>query len=746
MSEPQGRASSEETLRRPNAILLLLVLVAGWTLSLTAGHAVAAEADEAWSFPEGLPRIHVARGLWWRMLRIHESGALMGGAIFDGSFDVFGSARGYCGHGRTLGDFPTSRDRLEGYNTIVIVGCRAGALSNAAQQRLAEWVRGGGGLMVTGGFHGFGEGNYHGTPLEDVLPVIVSDKPDLTRLATGSSLEPTRTGRECYGPTIPWKQRPSVYYVHTRLEVKDGAQVLIQAAGHPLVIRKRIGKGRASVFAGTVCGEPPAEDLPFWEWSGWPMILSRELTWLVDTPVPATAKGPEPPQDEQYRKRLQELRGLAKLDLTAFGEEIDEFGGGPAVDSGKATFSHISRLAKECSTREYALAVMNALAESGTKFEPRQGEALFSHVAGHLSGVEFVEPAHALASSGKAGRVALGLRALARAEPGAARPYILKYVAGGLSALPERRDDASPPLSAESLSGKDERLRLAAVRAGADCADPEFLTPFKQAAARCRPGSSSNPIVAEIQRDLKEEIQVTLCLMGDGEAAAGVVRLLIHHELAIERNLDIIQRPMYVRTPELVRQRKRAQAEILLLKARSARLKRILARFPESGIPRLAESARTWEPFGAVYLQACLAGNGAGPPLAPAPMKALRSILRECRLQGIRALCARRLREGNAAELTKAIVELADGERGDALFALSQIAYLPSEERGRVIETGLAHESLAVRASAVHAAILAPADRQQHLLERIRDAAGKDARLLPVVDRVTRLAQERDED
>ncbi|MBS3764611.1 MAG: hypothetical protein KGZ25_15035, partial [Planctomycetes bacterium] len=539
---------------------------------------------------------------------------------------------------------------------------------------------------------------------------------------------------------IPWRHRPLLYYIHSPLQVRDGARVLIKAAGHPVLVRGKSGKGRVSVFAGTVCGERQPGDLPFWVWDGWPMILSRELAWLVKTPDAPRAKERITSRDAGYRKRLQELRKLTDVDLSAFGDEDDALAIGTPGGSGKPTSARILRLARHTTSREYALAVVKAVAESGTHIEPRGANAIFGQIEEHVVGSGFIQPGRVLASSDNAGRVALGMRVLARVDPGTARPYIMKYAKNGLEALSESKKGIAPELSGETLSGKDERLRLAAVRAAAECADPEFLRPFKRAVAGWHPSSSANPIVAKLQEDLEQEILVALCLMGDGKAAASVVQLMIQHDLAIEHNLDITQRPMYNRTPEKVRERKRARAQIAMLKARNRRLKAILARFPKSGIPRLSASAKEWQPLGSGYLQACLAVKEEE-ALGPASQKALQKILRECHLPDIRALCALQLRKADEAQFAETVLALSDSDRQSALFAISQMPHIQVTFRVRVIETALKRENQAVRTRAAWAILLAPVDQQRRLLKMAGTVGAEDPDFKRVLKCVEKLLE-----
>ena len=684
------------------------------------------ETPRTWRFPERPPRIHIAKGLWWDLLRIHEAGALMGGAIYGESFDVYGHSGGYCGYGKTLGDFPHSSEKLCRYNAIVIVGCRAGALPAKSQKRLQEWVRNGGGLLITGGVQCFGQGAYHGTLLEELLPATVAETPDLTRTPSRTVLTPTDAGRRLFGGAVPWRQKPRLFYAHVGLQLTESAEVLVEAADQPMFVRHSYGRGRVALFAGTVCGEPGLGELPFWEWDGWPMVLSHILVWLVDTPAEAASAVGAATRDPEYAAKLEQLKDLADLDVDGlFGEDDDEKEGGePKAEPG--VLGKILKLVPACRDREYALAAVTALAESGTPFEPKTAERIFGPIGRHISGNEFVTPARELVASSSAGRVALGLRVLGRAKDAKSWPFVLKYAAGGLQALPKESGRSTLGPSVRVETGEDERLRLAAVRAAADYGDPHRLPSFREAARKWRRKESPPPAVLPLQDDLAEEIQIALCLMGDGAAAVRVLDTMVRNRLEIELNLDITQKPMYVRTPAAVSERKQAQAQVPLLRARIARLETTLARFPESGLPLLAKSAADWQgDFAAAYLQACLAERGQR-AMDKGVRDALLQVVEKCRLKSVRSLCARRLRRSDPDCVSDAVVTLSRGHADDADFALSQLPVVPEQQRAAVIRAGLEHPDLHVRHRAIRSVVLAQESEREALLSRARDLARGD--------------------
>jgi len=710
-----------------------LFILAAWPL-IAGAEKSRPRRPEVWRFPERPPRIHIAKGLWWDMYRVHEAGAMMGGAIYDESFDVFGHSSGYCGYGKTLGDFPHAYAKLLRFNTIVITGCRAGALPAASQERLKGWGENGGGLLVTGGIQGLGQGGYHGSVLEQLLPAEISEKPDLKRTPPGTLLQPTEAGRGLFGRNVPWRQKPRLLYAHDGLEVKAGAEVLLEAASKPILIRHSQGEGRVALFAGTLCGEPEPGELAFWDWDGWPMVLSRVLEWLVETPA-AGAGAATTPRDPKYAEKLAELKELTDVDVDGmFDEEEDE--GMAAPKSGSDTLGRILKLAPACRDAEYALAIVQALAESGTSFDVLTAEAILKSILPHITGKEFLRPGRDLVSASVVGRVALGLRILGRLKAPEGHAVVLKYVARGLSGLPKQPGQGSLAPSMRVETGEDERLRLAAVRAVADYADRKLLSAFRKAASAWQKTKSPPPEVVELQQDLEEEIQVALCLMGDGRAAVTVVNTMVQNKLNIEMNLDITQRPLYVPTPSALSERKQAARAIPFLRARNARLARTLARFPETGLPLLAESAREWEgEFADVFLQACLAERDDRTP-DEGTCAALLRIVKECQLGGTRTLCAHRVSRTGNGDLPDALAKLSKGEEEDALFALARLPFMPKDTRDSIVRDGIGHKSSSVRQKAARAIVLVPEAKRGPLAATARELAKDDRETAAILERL----------
>ncbi len=73
---------------------------------------------------------------------------------------------------RAPADLPTTSEELGSYNTVVLADVSADSLSDQQMELLRSYVHDlGRGLVAIGGESSYGQGDYAGTPLDDVLPV-----------------------------------------------------------------------------------------------------------------------------------------------------------------------------------------------------------------------------------------------------------------------------------------------------------------------------------------------------------------------------------------------------------------------------------------------------------------------------------------------------------------------------------------------------------------------------------------------
>jgi len=172
------------------------------------------------------------------------------------------------------GGFPKTREELFKYRGIVLGSVDASFFTREQLQMLADFVGvRGGGLLLLGGRHAFGEGGYADTPLAPVMPVVIGGEavPDsLTFLADiKAELTPAGVANAAtqVAPTEEksserWKTLPTVTSVNFLRGLKPGAVVLLNGvvpdgqraegpSGHvrryeqPVLAYQRFGKGLA---------------------------------------------------------------------------------------------------------------------------------------------------------------------------------------------------------------------------------------------------------------------------------------------------------------------------------------------------------------------------------------------------------------------------------------------------------------------------------------------------------------------
>jgi hypothetical protein len=155
-------------------------------------------------------------------------------------------------------DEPQKQD-LSQFGTLVLINYPLPPI--ALRYAIREWVRSGGHLLVCGGRYTLAQANWGSTFLEEVLPATLNTPPDVEKLPQGSVIN-----------QLPG--HPAIYYAH-RVQPRADARVLWSAGKTPILLQCDYGKGRVLLFTGTVLGEAANNEIPFWQWQGWPAALAH---------------------------------------------------------------------------------------------------------------------------------------------------------------------------------------------------------------------------------------------------------------------------------------------------------------------------------------------------------------------------------------------------------------------------------------------------------------------------------------
>jgi uncharacterized membrane protein len=230
------------------------------------------------------------------------------------------------------GGFPKSRAELFQYRGIILGSMEASFFTRDQLAMLADFVNvRGGGLLFIGGRRAFAEGGYAGTPLADVMPVVVSGDAvpdsltffaDLKAVITpaGASHAVAQVAGTDAKSAERWKTLPAVTTVNRIREVKPGAVVLINGeqtdegrAGEPgenlhkykqpVLVYQRYGRGLAVAlpiqdsFLWQMGAEVPVGDPTF-------MTFWRQLLRWLTSDVPGRVNASLPTDQINLRNAV----------------------------------------------------------------------------------------------------------------------------------------------------------------------------------------------------------------------------------------------------------------------------------------------------------------------------------------------------------------------------------------------------------------------------------------------------------
>ena len=195
-----------------------------------------------------------------------------------------------------IGGFPKTREELFQYRGLILGSVEAASFTPEQLRMIADFVnKRGGGLLMLGGRRSFAEGGWGGTPVGEVLPVVIGAA-NPKYLATDIAVHPTRAGGTFAVTQIAdtesasatkWDAMPVLSAVNQIREAKPGATVLLNGVDktrqdHIVLAYQRYGRGKAIAM--------PVQDV--WAWrmdakvavtdTTHAMFWRRIIRWLVD--------------------------------------------------------------------------------------------------------------------------------------------------------------------------------------------------------------------------------------------------------------------------------------------------------------------------------------------------------------------------------------------------------------------------------------------------------------------------------
>ncbi len=186
--------------------------------------------------------------------------------------------------------FPATVAELQRYDCVVLSDIGANTLllhpetfahSRSLPNRLKalrEYVSLGGGLVMVGGYMTFqgieGKARYQGTPVEEVLPVLLKTGDDRVEAPEGLCVTVEMAGHEIVsGIEGAWP----VLLGLNEVVVKEGAELVASAGGYPLLVAGGFGQGRSVAFASDCSPHwAPAE---FMAWEHYDRLWAQMVEW-----------------------------------------------------------------------------------------------------------------------------------------------------------------------------------------------------------------------------------------------------------------------------------------------------------------------------------------------------------------------------------------------------------------------------------------------------------------------------------
>jgi uncharacterized membrane protein len=160
--------------------------------------------------------------------------------------------------GELANGFPKSRAELFSYRALILGSIEASWFTHEQLQMIAEFVsKRGGGLLMTGGAHSFGEGGWAGTPVAEALPIELERGggarkfiPLVVRPTRAGSTHPiTRLAGTEQASATRWQTLPQVSTANAVGGLKSGATALLAADnGATVLAHQRYGRGVALAF------------------------------------------------------------------------------------------------------------------------------------------------------------------------------------------------------------------------------------------------------------------------------------------------------------------------------------------------------------------------------------------------------------------------------------------------------------------------------------------------------------------
>jgi uncharacterized membrane protein len=167
---------------------------------------------------------------------------------------------------------------------VIVSDVPGNTLGDANASRIVDAVLAGTGLLLVGGWEGFGRGGWAASPLADASPVQFLPEDD--RINAPSGLFVRRRRPHAITDGLPWEMPPVITGVN-RIRRREATETVLEAAAVegvggdvvslardalPLLVLGRFGSGRVAAFTGDLA--------PHWsggltDWGGHPIAVGE---------------------------------------------------------------------------------------------------------------------------------------------------------------------------------------------------------------------------------------------------------------------------------------------------------------------------------------------------------------------------------------------------------------------------------------------------------------------------------------
>jgi uncharacterized membrane protein len=194
-----------------------------------------------------------------------------------------------------VGGFPKTREELFQYRGLILGSVEAASFTPEQLRMIADFVnKRGGGLLMLGGRRSFAEGGWGGTPVGEVLPVVIESanakyfsEVQAKPTRAGATFPVTQIAGDEKASAAKWTDMPAVTTVNAIRLAKPGATVLLTGVDNRrqdqiVLAYQRYGRGKAIAL--------PIQDSWLWKMDAkvpvtdttHAMFWRRLIRWLVD--------------------------------------------------------------------------------------------------------------------------------------------------------------------------------------------------------------------------------------------------------------------------------------------------------------------------------------------------------------------------------------------------------------------------------------------------------------------------------